>query len=59
MTIRQSTRVLPFRWLGQFDAIGSLEEVAWDPLTDEGDGRDVVPHLVDGQNAVADHVCFR
>ena len=45
-------------WLDP-DAIGALEDRAWNSLANEGGWREVVPHLVDGENSVAHHLCLR
>ena len=58
MTIRQSVRVLPFGWFRQSDAVGGFQDASRNPLANEGHSRDVVSQLINGQDAIADHLGF-
>lgn len=43
-------------WDGEAESIGLLQESSRDVLADESHGREMVPHLIDGQDSIADQL---
>ena len=56
--IGHSFVVFSFFWFWYFYAICGLQQVTWDPLADERHRRNVVPHLINGQDAITNHLCL-
>ena len=59
MSMGYPTGILSLSRLGQPYPIRQLQERAGYSLTDEGDGRNMVPHLIDGEDPTADHFSLR
>ena len=54
--MRRSCLLLPLPRGGDLDAICDLQDMARDPLTEQGDWRDVVSQLINREDARADHL---